>query len=428
MAKPLQKLIWLHTWEDYLLDGSALLVGPVMRVEDTSEWTTPAQVLAAYGIDAPQVGSVDVLRFEPSPLAQLSIPTPDSPAGVAGFAHGFADGALSGAGLVPVWDLAPTEVPRGAEMWRLFADGRQELVAAFQGPAQGWSANTSLVPSPPETPGLHPGRVPAPPSATVGPQAELRGKTYRASWVDPATLELFSVAEPAPQDFERIRPGLSRQLVPAVLCTRIFEETVSALWTGAGRYEPGRPEAVPCQVLHAAPDGVSVLLSVDAARAASLQAHELEPGVCRKTVPREELAEPRGVQVELGPQPQWWRAMTPRQACDQMDFWAEQPWPLSTEAAQRRLSLTDTIHHVSPESTAFLGDAFALMVREGARRWGRPTMQDGWGAVTGSSTARWKLAGGSRVSFGLQSGVVTATFDTPQGAEQDRRLDEWDGE
>lgn len=63
MATPLQKLIWPPTEQAYLREGSALLAGPVVRIADASTWTTAAQVLEAYGLDAPDAPSVDVLRF-----------------------------------------------------------------------------------------------------------------------------------------------------------------------------------------------------------------------------------------------------------------------------------------------------------------------------------------------------------------------------
>lgn len=269
MATPLQKLIWPTTEQAYLRDGSALLVGPVVRIADAIGWTTAAQVLDAYGLDAADAPSVDVLRFQPSPLAQLRIPSPGSPAAVAGHSNGF----LRGAGVVPVWDIAPTEVPQGAEIWRIFADGRQELVSAYVGPAFGWQAT-----------GVY-----APPSMVVGPRAEWQGSVYRVSWIDATTLELVAAQSSAPEGFEQTRPNVFRRVVEAAEVSRIFEDAFTAVWDGDVR----------CRVIQFADEEAGVLLSVDAARAEALGAAELEPGVYWKVVPRAELSELRGVATEL---------------------------------------------------------------------------------------------------------------------------------
>ncbi|MFJ4173036.1 hypothetical protein [Microbacterium sp. NPDC089696] len=271
MATPLQKLIWPTTEQAYLRDGSALLAGPVVRIADAIGWTTAPQVLTAYGLDAPDAPSVDVLRFRPSPLAQLRVPSPGSPAAVAGHGNGF----LRGAGVVPVWDIAPTEVPQGAEIWRIFADGRQELVSAYGGPAFGWRATAVF----------------APPSMVVGPRAEWQGAEYRVSWIDETTVELVTVGETAPEGFEQSRPHVFRRVVAAAECSRFFEDSFSAVWNGDVR----------CRVMQFAEDEASVLLSVNAERAAALEAVELEPGVYWKVVPRAELSEIRGVATELAP-------------------------------------------------------------------------------------------------------------------------------
>ncbi|MCS3442555.1 DUF6301 family protein [Microbacterium phyllosphaerae] len=156
-----------------------------------------------------------------------------------------------------------------------------------------------------------------------------------------------------------------------------------------------------------------------------------------------------------------WKAMTPTEVCDIVDFWTAAPWPLTEDEAQqlaverfgwsievengtrylmntvtglalpdvmtiavkdqmRELSFdtTDTIRDVTPESTAFLGDNFALMVREGEARWGKPDLRrtDKW------TTARWDAAGGSRVAFNFLPRGLNVRFETPQGADVERKL------
>lgn len=260
MATPMQKLLWPATLQAYLREGSALLVGPAVRIADAIGWTTPQQVLGAYGIPSEGVPSVDVLRFEPTPVTSMSVPEPGSPAAAAGYELGFLNGA---GGVVPVWDVAPTEVPQGAEIWRIHADGRQELVSAYGGPAFGWRST-----------GVY-----APPSMAVGPRAEWGDQEYFASWVDDAHIELVMVADAAPDGFEQTRPRVFRRVVPVDDCTRIFENSFIGKWNSV----------VPCAVVQATADEASVLLDVDAARADAFGAVMLEPGVFWKSVPRVEL-------------------------------------------------------------------------------------------------------------------------------------------
>ncbi|MGO2933042.1 DUF6301 family protein [Microbacterium sp.] len=79
--------------------------------------------------------------------------------------------------------------------------------------------------------------------------------------------------------------------------------------------------------------------------------------------------------------------------------------------------VTDTTPPPTPESTAFLSDQFALLVREGVRRWGKQTMNHGQDATRAS----WHVPGDGRVSFSLLERSVSAFFRTPQGVESDRK-------
>lgn len=152
--------------------------------------------------------------------------------------------------------------------------------------------------------------------------------------------------------------------------------------------------------------------------------------------------------------------MTPVEACDLVEFWESEPWPLTRDQVQQRavewfgwtievekgvsylmntvsgftvadvstigsrgdlsyikLNVADTIREVSVESRRFLGDTFALMVREAETRWGTPSMRD----FEGTSSATWDTASGARISFNHALKSLSARFDTPQGVELDRR-------
>ena len=154
--------------------------------------------------------------------------------------------------------------------------------------------------------------------------------------------------------------------------------------------------------------------------------------------------------------------MTPDEACDLMDFWDAEPWPLTRDQVQQRavewfgwtvevddgvsylmntvsgftipdvstigsrgdlsyvaLHVADTIREVTRESRSFLGDAFTLVVREGESRWGAPVLND----RERSHAALWDTASGAQISFTLSQKGLRAMFKTPQGVELDRKAD-----
>jgi hypothetical protein len=155
-----------------------------------------------------------------------------------------------------------------------------------------------------------------------------------------------------------------------------------------------------------------------------------------------------------------WKVMTPVEVCDFMEFWDAAAWPLTRDEVQKlaverfgwtieveddvpylmntvsgftipdvstigsegalshlSLRVSDVIRQVTPESTEFLGDNFALMVREGEARWGRATM----GTVAETTSASWDSPTGSRIVFSLAPKSISAMFLTPQGVELDRK-------
>ncbi|WP_394618643.1 DUF6301 family protein [Lentzea sp. JNUCC 0626] len=155
-----------------------------------------------------------------------------------------------------------------------------------------------------------------------------------------------------------------------------------------------------------------------------------------------------------------WKAMTPVEACDLMDIWDAEPWPLTRDQVQQRavewfgwtieidngvsylmntvsgftipdvstigsrrnlsylgLNFADTIREVTRESRGFLGDAYTLIVREGESRWGTPALSD----REGTSSAVWDTASGARISFTLALKGLRGRFETPQGVELDRK-------
>lgn len=156
-----------------------------------------------------------------------------------------------------------------------------------------------------------------------------------------------------------------------------------------------------------------------------------------------------------------WNAMDPAEVCDLLEFWDSAAWPLSQSDAQQlgveqfgwtplvtrrgiryldnpasglnRSSIgltaagdhvmcvdmraTDAIKDVTDESLEFLGDRFALLVREGESRWGaaRVVREDG------RQNASWNTPGGGRIRLSASAMAVLAEYRTPQGTDLDQR-------
>lgn len=155
-----------------------------------------------------------------------------------------------------------------------------------------------------------------------------------------------------------------------------------------------------------------------------------------------------------------WKAMTPAEACDVIDFLESAPWPLVKSEVQRsaaeafgwtiehsrgkqylvnsvsgvsepdvsvisnrehvlsvELRVTDIIRDVTEESRRFLDDAFAMLVREGHARWGAPSIErDG-----DLQHALWSTPADGRIRFTGSDMDVLIEYRTPQGTDLERR-------
>ena len=164
--KFLQKAIMPGREHAWLTAGDDLLCGYVVDASDAAWATTPAALVAVHGLTFPgspyaaDPAFVDVIRV-PASSATPVVPALGTVAGqVAG---PFADhapfdprGFAAAEQVVPVWWLDPIRVPAGSEVWRVFRDGHEELVASYPHVASGWTPaaeyavqrTTDLLPSP----------------------------------------------------------------------------------------------------------------------------------------------------------------------------------------------------------------------------------------------------------------------------------------
>lgn len=154
-----------------------------------------------------------------------------------------------------------------------------------------------------------------------------------------------------------------------------------------------------------------------------------------------------------------WKAMTAERVGDLVDFWAGADWPQtpdqvqqlgtkvgwtpdddemmdnqsdglsepavpiatmpSGETASFSFWATDVVRESGGEADEFLDDQYALVVREGTKRWGRAEQSDSDGP-----TAQWDLDGGARAVVARGRRSVTVEFTTPQYAQVLRELGE----
>lgn len=183
MPEPLvlQKLLTAPIAAAIVEAGSDQVGGYVTAASSVAGLRTPADLLAAYGVDAnPQF--VDVVRFEQPRLAPISTPS-DAERPWQTFPNGF----LLGESLAPVWNLGRTRYSYGAEYWRIRSDGEQKRLSRYEGAARGWI-------------GARQWRAPSP---IVSAMARWQSGEYFADVIGESVL-LTMLADYGPAGFEQI--------------------------------------------------------------------------------------------------------------------------------------------------------------------------------------------------------------------------------
>lgn len=277
MADVLQKL--LMPWLSQAVGdrGHPYVGGPVVRMVDVGHLQTARALVDAFDlrssaafVDDPPF--VDVLRFEVEPMMNLDTPamtTRPWPTYPMGFLTG------PGAGMTPVWVLERTRVPRGTEMWRIHADGRQEMVTRFDGMAHGWRGARGYTP----------------PTHMVGPRATVDGVEYPAELLDPgpSEVQLVHLGEDLPRGFETARPRVAVRTVPIREVSELRAVQLSASWLD-----------MTVRVLH--PGADDALVAVEQPTVAQVERSrfdEVEPGYYEGLAPKAELSSTGGVGTEI---------------------------------------------------------------------------------------------------------------------------------
>lgn len=263
----LQKLLNSPATSAIVQNGSDRVGGYVSAASAVAVLRTPAEVLAAHGVEGtPEF--VDVVRFEQPRLATFSAPTAAERPWPT-----FPNGFLRGDSLAQVWAMSRTRYSLGAEYWRIRYDGEQKRLSRYEGAARGWVGAQRW----------------RPPSPIVGTVARWRGGEFFADVVADDVL-LTTVSDQAPAEFELVHPRVWSAAVPLSEC-EVFERVFTAELDG-----------VPVRLLRNAGGRAEVLLLTDDPAAAErVGAGLVESAVYELDVSASRLANVQGVENQLAP-------------------------------------------------------------------------------------------------------------------------------
>ncbi len=263
----LQKLLAAPVSSAIVENGLDQVGGYVTEASAVVGLRTPAELLAAYGIDAAP-DFADVVRFEQPRLTKFTKPS-DAERPWRDFPSGF----LHGDSLAPVWRMSRTRFSYGAEYWRIRSDGEQKRLSRYEGAARGWVRAKRW----------------RPPSPIVGTLARWQGREFFAD-VIAETVLLTAIADDGPAGFEQVRPQVWFASVPVSEC-EVFERVFTA-----------KVDGVPVRVLRSAGSTAEVLLLTDdPAEAERVGAGLVEAGVFEAVVDASRLAGIQGVENQWVP-------------------------------------------------------------------------------------------------------------------------------
>ena len=205
----MQKAITPALTRAHLSLGHDRVAGYVVRAEDVSFATTPAQLFEVHGLGhpgtpfSPCAASIDILRFESSPQLQYR----DVP--------GY---------IVPLWWLRHSRIPPDAELIRVFADTTSVLLARYGHIGTGWSV-------------MRPGSDrPGLPSLSrcVGPVAKWHGAYLEADVIEDDRTVVLALANPPLSEtgFQQAPSGRWYRQVRREEVSELFELDLTARWNG----------------------------------------------------------------------------------------------------------------------------------------------------------------------------------------------------
>lgn len=266
-ALVLQKLLNTPLASDIVQNGADQVGGYVTAASEVAGLRTPAEVLAAYGVEAaPEF--VDVVRFEQPRLTTFSLPTTEARPWPT-----FPNGFLRGDSLAQVWSMSRTRYPYGAEYWRIRYDGEQKRLSRYEGAARGWVGAQRW----------------RPPSPIVGTLARWRGAEFFADVLADSVI-LTSLADQGPPGFELVHPRVwsaTASLSECEVFERVFTADLDGIPVRLLRNAGGRAEAL--------------LLTDDPVAAERVGAGLVESAVYEIDISANRLVNLQGVENQLAP-------------------------------------------------------------------------------------------------------------------------------
>ncbi len=272
--------------------GDDLVYGYALSAADAAWARTPRELFEAHALGfpgspfSPESPVLDVLRFETTPLTTAVAATGRVTA---------ADGSVTGEGfvdhppftgtgfvattsehLLPLWWLEPMRLAPSSELWRVHADGREELLFAYLNVASGWQ------PAPEPTLG---------PSEVCGVFATWQGSEVLADVLGNGRAVIASARElPGLHLTER---GFWGGAVDAARLSDVHSLRLTATWRGlrfqiVKRWMQG--EEMIAQLVYIGRD----MLAAEAAGLVKMNA-----GAYEATAPVAELADLQGAQFSL---------------------------------------------------------------------------------------------------------------------------------
>ncbi len=172
--------------------GLPWLGGYVVRGQDLASGLTVAALHEELGLSFPgspfdpAAPSLDILRLPVTGTVQLASPGSDAPAFVDHSPLSGTGFVESASGFVPYWWMAPSPIPAGTTLWRVYADGREEALATYAHIALGWvgpSPQQQLRPTPVRFPEM------------IGTWATIAGNRFLADTLPDGSIIVCSPVE-----------------------------------------------------------------------------------------------------------------------------------------------------------------------------------------------------------------------------------------
>ncbi|WP_394552982.1 hypothetical protein ACDF64_01325 [Agromyces sp. MMS24-JH15] len=293
----LQKAVMPAREGAWLVHGNEVVCGYVVQAEHAAWADTPEKVFRLHGLGfdgsplAPSFPFLDVVRIPITPYVRVTAATggiDETGAALTGGAFidhppftgtGFVGGVPEG--LIPLWWLDPVRIPAGTELWRIYADAHEELVAVFPGVAVGWVAVGEYALEP-ESRGV--------PSTLLNVFGNWRGARVFVDELPDGRVSVSSFEE-LPDTAQTSR-GLWAAEVDLGEVTEIAAVRFTCTWRG-----------LPFQVIdrYTGDRARLVYLGRDVTKAEALQLTKTDAGVYEASVLWTELADLQGVELSRVP-------------------------------------------------------------------------------------------------------------------------------